>query len=245
MTFNLNYQIGFGRIYSCFASFLDVCSDDYRAHTSCITEAERYEGHLAKKKTSKKRNPQEEWMDILDSSIEKAPLYLKSYMQTMSGLDNIPRKEKQFRNFTSNSLNLRGAKESIVGEIWVLLKTEREKRQAEREEQQRKEKESKEKEKAPTPAPEKVATPSEESESKSGKESEIDVKTVHKAMRKALKKAPNKSMKLKDLRKIIEKKLGLPSSANKRLKKMLQAAPESSKKSKVKVDGKVIMLISR
>ena len=34
-------------------------TDDYRAHTSCMTEAERYEGKLAKPK-SQKRNPQQE-----------------------------------------------------------------------------------------------------------------------------------------------------------------------------------------
>jgi cell growth-regulating nucleolar protein len=219
--------------------------DDYRAHTSCISEAERYEGKLAKK--PKKRNPQQEWTDLVEACVDTAPGHLKSYMRTMAGLDNIPRKEKQFRNFTANSLSLRGSNESIVGEIWNVLKTEREKRQKEREKQQKEQKERDEKAKEvreiDTAKKLEEKSSAGEPSAQSG-EVNLDPKTVHKAMKKALKKAPNKSMKLKELRKLLGEKLGLPRSANKRLKKLLQTEPGlSSKTSKIKVDGKIIMLV--
>jgi hypothetical protein len=71
-----------------------------------------------------KVTPQQAWMDLITSSVESAPPNLRDFMQALTHLDNVPRKEKQFRNFASNSLNLRGNKngDSIVGEIWGLLK---------------------------------------------------------------------------------------------------------------------------
>jgi cell growth-regulating nucleolar protein len=222
-------------------------TDDYRAHTSCITEAERYEGKLVKKQT--KRNPQQEWMDIVTSCQETAPGPLKSHMRTMAGLDNIPRKEKQFRNFTSNSLNLRGKNgDAIVGEIWSVLSVERERRKAEKEKQQQEEKGRKETEKQ-----EQVEKEDEDQSAKESKEvaeaessirnAELDPKLVQKAMKKALKQAPNRSMKLKELRRLLGQKLSLSKSAKKLLKKIMQDPPDTAKKSKVKVEGKLIMLV--
>lgn len=193
-------------------------------------------------------------MDIVASSVDNAPGHLKSYMQTMSGLDNIPRKEKQFRNFTANSLNLRGKNEAIVEEIWILLKTEQERRQAAKQQQQLKESnkntEVKKDDDSRGEAEEKPQDKSnvrDQSSEKSGNapnsESEIDPKAFQKEMKKALKQAPNQSMKLKELRKLLGEKLGLPKSAKKILKKLLKDAPEKSKKSKIKVDGKVITLV--
>ena len=85
-----------------------------------MTEAERYEGAAAKPKKTK-RNPQQEWMDIVETCTSSAPAHLRHYMQTMSSLDNIPRQEKKFVNFASNSLGLRGSNKKVVDEIWSHL----------------------------------------------------------------------------------------------------------------------------
>jgi len=200
-------------------------------------------------------------MDIVATSVENAPGHLKSYMRTMAGLDNIPRKEKQFRNFTANSLNLRGKNEAIVGEIWELLKTERDKRQEAKEKQQLQHQEQKKNtdsqkksdkegnfsekldENPKTVESNSLSAKNDKSNDSVESPPEIDPKTVQKAMKKALKHAPNQSMKLKELRKLLGEKLGLPKSAKKRLKKLLQDAPETSKKAKIKVNGKMITLI--
>jgi hypothetical protein len=58
---------------------------------------------------------------------------LRRHMETMATLSNIPRKEKQFRNFTANSLNFgsgRQQTDKIVSEIWSFLSTLREKQKA-------------------------------------------------------------------------------------------------------------------
>jgi hypothetical protein len=211
-----------------------------------MTEAERYEGKQTK---PKKRNPQQEWMDVVESSVATAPNHLKSHLRTMAGLDNIPRKEKQFRNFTENSLSLRGKDAAILGEIWNLLKKEHNQRQAQKEkERQQKEQKRKKEVEEKKLAEEVKKTTAEESSDDEPKEEKpsnetIDKKKVTKAMKKALKKAPNRSMKIKVLRKQLCDQLGLSKNANKLLKELVLQAPKESKKSKIVVDGKIISLM--
>jgi hypothetical protein len=263
-------------------------ADDYRAHTSCITEAERYEKKpLSTYNNNKKRNPQQEWMDIVESCTATAHGHLRNYMQTMATLDNIPRKEKQFRNFTANSLNLRGKNELIVGELWKVLFEERQRRQEAKQkeeklvQQQKQEKNAAsnvKNEEGESSCPNnhkksivssdddddsdndgnKKATPNVQPSSKgdcqdetkkhttddsSSNIIEIDVLVVQKAMKKALKKAPNRSMKLKELRKLVGKKLSIPKSARKRLKDIVLQLPSSEKdKVDIVINGKIVSL---
>lgn len=242
--------------------FAMMVADDYRAHTSCMTEAERYEGKLYK---PKKRNPQEEWMDIVETCAESAPAHLKNYLQSMCELDNIPRKEKQFRNFTMNSLNLRGRGEGIVCEVWNLLKGEREKRMAvkqaqEQEAQKRRKQEQEEKNQVRKSASAKgniddsdgdsdnesaqnAKELSKEASSSSSKPKDsVNKKKVKKLMKKALKKAPNGKMKLKALRKHLGRELGLSKKGTKSLKKLLVQASKDSNKSKILIVGKMISM---
>jgi LYAR-type C2HC zinc finger len=142
------YCYSFDRIFTFMANHLATSiSDDYRAHTSCVTEVERYEkkGSLGShnNKKSNKLTPQQAWMDLIQSSIDSAPQQLKSYLETITTLDNVPRKEKQFRNFASNSLQLanrRGGQQSseqiIVTEIWKHLNTFREQRKEKQQSEQ-------------------------------------------------------------------------------------------------------------
>ena len=194
-------------------------------HTSCITEAERYEKTAAKPKKVK-RNPQQEWMDIVETCTSTAPSHLRDYMITMSSLDNIPRNQKKFINFASNSLGLRGSNKRIVDEIWNHLREERERRIAEKEKNAQIEKEKKqqlENEKKQQQEKSIPVTKSEEKKvSKSQKlEDSIDTKKVKKIAKKTLKKAPKQSMKIKKLRKMIRKEMGLPDTADKQLKSIL------------------------
>lgn len=230
--------------------FLSYHADDYRAHTSCITESERYEKKTAK---TSKRNPQQEWMDVVRSCVSSSPPHLRNYMQTMAGLDNIPRKEKQFRNLASNSLGLRGSNGKIVDEIWNCLQNEREKRMAVKGQQQQQE-DQKQKKQVQQELQEDTTEMSHNGDESSlnpkvdtlvsemGNAKSIgktDAKKVKSAAKKVLKKAPNRSMKTKELRKLLGKEL--PSLAKDRLKELLADATKSTK-SKLKVDGKMISL---
>ena len=136
-------------------------TDDYRAHTSCLTESERYEtkpwlsndgttsNKQQNKNKKKKRTPQEEWMDVIQTCIENGETSsssnsLTTYLKQMSNLENIPRKEKQFRNFTSNSLNLKGKHGTqIVTDLWNVLSKERTNRIEQRKKQEAEEEKKK------------------------------------------------------------------------------------------------------
>jgi len=185
--------------------------DDYRGHTSCVSEAEKYQKSLynGKKKGEEnnrngKKNLSEEWTNLIVEASKTAPISLRVVLEKISLVDNVPRKEKQFRNFLSNSFRFKNT--LIVTKIWehlmALSKSKRTTKSVEID----------------------VKTKSVEIDVKT-KCDEIDVKEkcetkqtqyntnkvkskhVAKAMRKVLKKEPKKKLKLKELRKRVKTKL--------------------------------------
>mmetsp|Transcript_4216 Transcript_4216/g.10726 ORF Transcript_4216/g.10726 Transcript_4216/m.10726 type:complete len:296 (-) Transcript_4216:40-927(-) len=263
---------------SCVDCSLSFFGDDYRNHTSCITEAERYEktiyrgtrkldesgtGHGNGQQRGKKLTPQEAWNQTIQIAAETAPSSLKSYMDQLAMLENVPRKEKQFRNFTVNSLRLRGPNgEKAKGDIWALLTKVREdeKRRKEEEDKQKKQQQAK-----PTPKGEETVLPdSFETErtnaaisvsddepsntDNSNKDSPPDPdlpseKAVTKAMKKVLKKAPQKQLKFKYLRKEVQESLSFKAGKNgkKKWKKLLKECVDANPK-KLVMDGKIVSL---
>ncbi|GAX14967.1 hypothetical protein FisN_12Lu401 [Fistulifera solaris] len=182
-------------------------------------------------------------MELIRDSIATAPGHLKHYLETMAGLDNVPRKEKQFRNFTTNSLNLsknKGA-ENIVSGIWSHLKGLREKQLAERAEAQAKVKKGEDlvdtKSVEDDPIEEKVT--SDDGKSSKGK---LDAKTVKKAMKKVLKKSKDRSMTEKRLRKAVQEHLGLSKDSKSDIKALVKTTVASSKDAVFEVNGKTISL---
>ncbi|RHY33923.1 hypothetical protein DYB32_001302 [Aphanomyces invadans] len=96
--------------------------NDYAAHTTCISEAQKYEGALYQApKASKqaKKNPQERWMDLIQSST--APdAKVNQALQRIAGYDNVPRKKPKFFNFLKNSIGITG----VEDKLWTFLETE-------------------------------------------------------------------------------------------------------------------------
>jgi cell growth-regulating nucleolar protein len=91
--------------------------DDFAAHTTCISEAEKYEGALYQVKS--KKNPQEKWMDLIQSM--KCPdVKVNQVLQRIAGYDNVPRKKAKFLNFIKNSIGFTGVEEHV----FTLLETE-------------------------------------------------------------------------------------------------------------------------
>ena len=70
-------------------------------------------------------------MELLKSSVSTAPPSIRDHLQQMVTLDNVPRKEKQFRNFANNSLNLRRGPQAqkILDAIWNHLHQSKEQQQ--------------------------------------------------------------------------------------------------------------------
>ena len=247
-----------GLWYLVSSTYSPLCSstDDYRAHTTCMTEVERYElkGKKAPNQKQKKQTPQEAWMELLVQSIDAAPNHLQHKLSSIASLSNVPRKEKQFRNFCANSLNLRGNRqgETEVAEIWDYLKQLRENQMEERKQAEEAAKQEKEIQEAATktevdetkPQPVEDGSSDEEksvdSAKHSGKKEDPlpDSNSVKKAMKKVLKKAPGKSLSVKKLRKEVRTYLKLPKTARQRLKDLVG----KNCSGKFAVDGKNVSL---
>jgi len=212
-----------------------------------VTEAERYEKSVYRPGKGKKRNPQEEWMDLIERASQQAPVALQDNLQALAGLGNVPRKIKQFRNFTANSLNLRGKQVDAIDDAWNYLNDMRNKENDVRKKEQAKQKEQEDERKAKEQAEKATANESKDDDSDSDTTAESKEKTlpcsktVRKTMKKILKKE-QKSMKFKLLRSKVCDALGLDKSLQKKLKKMLQTEVDADD-SKIKVDGKMVALI--
>ncbi|KAL3822908.1 hypothetical protein ACHAXA_010691, partial [Cyclostephanos tholiformis] len=235
---------------------------EYRTHTTCISEAERYEksifrgdrlldesgtGHrMHRQLNGKKLSPQETWQETIKIAADRAPQSVKFYLDQLAILENVPRKEKQFRNFTVNSLRLKGPQgEQIKGEIWALLvKTKEEANIAKKEEEENKNQ--------PKQIPMEKSDPSKETPdaaiSDSGDEHDKATvlpseKAVTKAMKRVLKKAPNKKLNFKALREKVQESLSFKvgKSGKKEWKKLLRGCVDANKK-KMLLDGKIVSL---
>ncbi|KAG7380605.1 hypothetical protein PHYPSEUDO_006999 [Phytophthora pseudosyringae] len=120
-----------GRCRNCWAVSCVDCSvvfegNDYAAHTSCISEAEKYEkslfqGDKNKSKGGKKQTPQERWMDAVQCATCPEDRKVQDVLTRIAGYDNVPRKKNKFVNFVTNSLALRDT--ALVEKAWTIYET--------------------------------------------------------------------------------------------------------------------------
>jgi len=106
-------------VLSCIDCGVDFPGDSYAAHTSCITEAEKYQGHLyqAKDKDNKGDAKQKEWIKQLKSAgTGVTDPRLKHLLVKIMEYSNIPRKKKKFENFCKNSVNVYD--EKTLNALW-------------------------------------------------------------------------------------------------------------------------------
>jgi len=116
------------RCRNCFAVSCVDCQntfygDDYAAHTSCISEAEKYEKSLFKGPKAK-INPQDAWMELVMDAISdcsNAEASIQPHLKRLGDLTNIPRNQKKFSNFIKNSLRL--FNDSLIEKIWKYLES--------------------------------------------------------------------------------------------------------------------------
>jgi len=246
---------------------VSVTIDEYRSHTSCISEAERYEktvykgvrkldqqtGGNASKKTLSK---QEKWLMIIEKAAASCPPSLNPYMDQLKCLENIPTQEKKFRNFATNSLRLKKSDDRIVTQIWTLLMEER----CKETEAGKNQKETK---------VDNALGNVNMSDSHHSKRKEEDQpinkvcetsydnfpsdSNIRKVMKKALKKASKKSLKFKSLRKEVKQSL-LLKAENQKMKSELDNIDDNKWKTllkrivdenpkKMKMDGKTVQLV--
>jgi len=113
-------------VLSCMDCQKDFPGDSYKAHTSCISEAEKYsaKGWQPKANANKGAKKQAVWMERLEALKEKLGDSLDSdvklVLDAIQGYDNVPRKRAKFINFCKNVLSRRFAPASIE-KTWDLF----------------------------------------------------------------------------------------------------------------------------
>ncbi|XP_058464222.1 cell growth-regulating nucleolar protein [Malaya genurostris] len=115
---------------------IDVCCVDchkdfygtaYTAHTSCITEEEKYSGkdYVPKANANKGAKKQEAWLETIRSITDRKknlPKGISDVFNVIRNNDNIPRKKKGFMNFFQNSAKY--IRTNDVDAAWSLLEEE-------------------------------------------------------------------------------------------------------------------------
>jgi len=172
----------------------------YRSHTSCISEAEKYEGKLFHKKGGEKADPQTRWMETVKKVGREQGRKgnLARVFQQMSDLDNVPRKKKKFVNFMQNGFRV---SQSEIDEIWELLQKEWE---AGKPSTKGLEDPSATTEKNETSTSQNDASSS--SSSMTDKKSEKKSKKWKQAIKRAVEDSTKRKMKIDDLMTLLEKK---------------------------------------
>ena len=107
-------------VLSCIDCGKDFPGDSYATHTSCISEAEKYQGKLYKEKVkaNKGERKQQEWLEQVRnaSSDNNQDPRVKKLMAKITSYNNVPRKEAKFKKFCENSINIRD--QALLEKLW-------------------------------------------------------------------------------------------------------------------------------
>lgn len=114
---------------SSYVTCIDCCTQfawgEWESHTSCISEAQKYQGHFYKEKesTNKGKKKQDSWTDNVMQLIEDKSSHMdpvtRANLQKLMGFSNIPRKEKAFGNFVINSLRIWDQRR--ISDMWKVI----------------------------------------------------------------------------------------------------------------------------
>ena len=109
--------------FSCMDCNKTFSWEDYKTHTSCVTEAERYQGALYVPKDNKGEVKQQSWLAKVHSKLasDEGNARLRPYMERLLAYDNVPRKRAKFINFAKNSLNLKADRDGIAEKLWDVI----------------------------------------------------------------------------------------------------------------------------
>jgi len=99
--------------------------NEWESHTSCVSEAQKYQGKLyeAKEDNKKGQVKQDAWIDNIQKKIEDPASGIsaqtKGLLERLLGFNNIPRKQRPFGNFVKNSVKIWDEKK--IGEMWEVI----------------------------------------------------------------------------------------------------------------------------
>jgi len=99
--------------------------NEWEVHTSCISEAQKYQGDQYQPKDQKNsgKKKQDAWVENVEKKVADPGSNInprtRQLLQKLLGFENIPRKPKPFANFVKNSLKLWDEKQ--IDDIWQVI----------------------------------------------------------------------------------------------------------------------------
>lgn len=95
--------------------------NDFESHIKCVSEAQKYMGKLYQADSNKREGAkQDDWLTAVTSVLAEYNGPLREYVERLKQYDNIPRKQRPFENFVSNSLNLKRDPHTVT-QLWDLI----------------------------------------------------------------------------------------------------------------------------
>lgn len=96
---------------TCVDCLKDFRGEEFKAHTKCITEDEKYsaKGFVAKPERNKGAQKQESWTEIIQNQLtQRKDLdnHTRNILERISNQTNVPRKRDRFINFVKNSMRI-------------------------------------------------------------------------------------------------------------------------------------------
>jgi len=122
-------HFGCSRNFSCMDCQKDFSGNEYKAHTKCISEEEKYNGPDWKAPSSQNKGERKQaaWVETVNSVLEigKESMSPKkvALLKMIAERDNVPRKKTKFLNFVSNVAK-NGFDSDTVEAVWELLEAE-------------------------------------------------------------------------------------------------------------------------
>jgi hypothetical protein len=97
--------------------------NDFESHIKCISEAQKYMGKLFDADSLRREGAkQDNWIEAVYRALKEYSGPLQHLVDKLAQYDNIPRKQKAFVNFVSNSLNLK-RDQSTANKLWDIVST--------------------------------------------------------------------------------------------------------------------------
>ncbi|XP_038070677.1 cell growth-regulating nucleolar protein-like [Patiria miniata] len=110
-------------VLSCMDCGKDFVGDDYKHHTKCVSENEKYGGkdYRANAKPNKGEVKQSQWIECVQaaSSSQSVSPRVRGLLNRLADYNNIPRKKAKFEKFVQNSLKVWDA--SLIEQIWTVF----------------------------------------------------------------------------------------------------------------------------
>lgn len=106
---------------SCIDCGKDFRGNDYKLHTKCITEDQKYGGKGFEGKAKKGDMKQQQWIQKIHETMNdsKVSPRVREVLQQMDSYDNIPRKKAKFQNWMKNSLRIQNA--ALQEQVWEIF----------------------------------------------------------------------------------------------------------------------------